>query len=800
MGDNLTSAMLSEGFLAIKLFATGTQGEIYGAFDKKLDSMVAIKKLDISTPAQEEQLKHEITVIKKARHRNIIPILYALVRPRMALLVLPPKPINLHALIPLRYNVTYKFTAFSCLTIQMLSALTFLQEEGLSHRNVKPNNILVETSGPGFHFQLTDFALTQPVKQPDVHDASFIYKAPETYVDTYPITGKQDVWSLFVTLAVSCGYLSETDLSRASPTAVAWAVVEAGVQMYELEAMAQQNPTLRASASVMFHQLRPKERVNSRGEVDYPEISPDYVGLYGSGRLEKDVLIPLGPRADVRALIGPLGFDAEVLTMPPSTSETSYCLPAAGPGAFGKSMARVIENPRERMPPLPPSPCGSFHKQQPDYEETKFAPYDPIDQRCLASCCNHNTDSDSPRSLSWTSSTQPLSPNAPSFVPVSPPLAPTTPVPHRAITPTETWDIWGVYKIANTINFSDSDYVRPYPMACDSQEDQAVEDVPLEDYKWTDDEDGTVAINPVWTTLITNLAYLPGLLTLNHSLRAANSKYPLVALYTDSFPQAGHDALHARGIPSQRIDYILPTNGKDYSNDPRFYDCWSKLVPFSLTQYARIVQLDSDMLVLRNMDELMDLPLDSHSSSSSSSSSTRVFAAGHACVCNPLRKPHYPKNWIPQNCAFTSQHADPDAAQTVAADPSVGPLGFMNGGLQVVNPSAALYDQILAHMEADAVNMDFADQSLLSDLYRGRWVPLPYTYNALKTLRWDGVHAQIWRDDQVKNIHYILSPKPWDEIDDEGEWTGTEESHKWWIDTNRKRKAAEKEAGIHDEF
>jgi len=23
----------------------------------------------------------------------------------------------------------------------------------------------------------------------------------------------------------------------------------------------------------------------------------------------------------------------------------------------------------------------------------------------------------------------------------------------------------------------------------------------------------------------------------------------------------------------------------------------------------------------------------------------KVFAAGHACVCNPLKKPHYPKDW-----------------------------------------------------------------------------------------------------------------------------------------------------------
>ncbi|CAH0052659.1 unnamed protein product [Clonostachys solani] len=303
----------------------------------------------------------------------------------------------------------------------------------------------------------------------------------------------------------------------------------------------------------------------------------------------------------------------------------------------------------------------------------------------------------------------------------------------------------------------------------------------------------------VWTTLITNLAYLPGLLTLDHSLRKVNSKYPLVALTTDQFPEQGRAALAARGIPSQRVPYLLPTKSRDYSNDPRFYDCWTKLTPFSLTEYSRVVQLDSDMLVLRNMDELMDLPLDPPDLAPSRTGS-RVFAAGHACVCNPLGKKHYPADWVPQHCAFTSQHQSPDEAQTVGADPAVGPLGFMNGGLQVVNPSEVLYAQILAHMEAGAVDMDFADQSLLSELYRGRWVALPYTYNALKTLRWKGVHDAIWRDDEVKNIHYILSPKPWDEVDENGEWTGAEESHRWWVDSNRERRAAEKEKGINDGF
>ncbi|OAX80542.1 hypothetical protein ACJ72_05121 [Emergomyces africanus] len=317
----------------------------------------------------------------------------------------------------------------------------------------------------------------------------------------------------------------------------------------------------------------------------------------------------------------------------------------------------------------------------------------------------------------------------------------------------------------------------------------------------------------VWTTLITNADYLTGLLTLDYSLKKAGSKYPLVALYTDSFPPEGHLALQARGIPAKHIPYLLPAVHKDYSNDTRFYDCWSKLTPFSLVEYDRVVQLDSDMLVLRNMDELMELELDDPALNGEGS---RVFAASHACVCNPLKKAHYPKDWIPSNCALTTQHQNPALAQTQGA-PSTAGLAVLNGGLQVVNPSTAVYEKILAALQNPSAtsNYAFADQSLLSDLFPGRWVPLPYIYNALKTLRWEGVHSAIWRDGEVKNVHYILSPKPWDEKevveglhdddDDDDEAEGEEkkkkkkkkatmdETHRWWWRFNKERLKEEKE-------
>jgi len=66
------------------------------------------------------------------------------------------------------------------------------------------------------------------------------------------------------------------------------------------------------------------------------------------------------------------------------------------------------------------------------------------------------------------------------------------------------------------------------------------------------------------------------------------------------------------------------------------------LAPFSLEEYDRVVQLDSDMLVMHNMDELMDLELDPPGNDGTGQ---KVFAASHACVCNPLKRSHYPKNW-----------------------------------------------------------------------------------------------------------------------------------------------------------
>lgn len=175
------------------------------------------------------------------------------------------------------------------------------------------------------------------------------------------------------------------------------------------------------------------------------------------------------------------------------------------------------------------------------------------------------------------------------------------------------------------------------------------------------------------------MGYLPGLLTLHHSLYhpspdarstptsgpnnsttnpAQPSRYPFVALYTSTFPPEGLKILQSRGIQAQWVPNVTPASTREYAQDPRFAETWTKLVAFSLEEYERVVLLDGDILVRRNMDELMEIELDSRESleADGDGSMKRVFAAAHACACNPMKKEHYPANWYVSSLFALPRH------------------------------------------------------------------------------------------------------------------------------------------------
>ncbi len=237
-----------------------------------------------------------------------------------------------------------------------------------------------------------------------------------------------------------------------------------------------------------------------------------------------------------------------------------------------------------------------------------------------------------------------------------------------------------------------------------------------------------------WVTLLTDRGYLPGVQTLAASLRRVDSVFPLLVMVTPDVDADVRQVLHDEGAGVVQVDPLRPAGHGAYAN-ARFAQVWTKLAVWSLTDYERVVCVDADMLVVRNMDELFDTDHDPGPS----------VAAAHACRCNPLRIPSYPRDWTPANCHYTSG--------VVTAD-------YFNAGLLVLRPDAEVFADIIARLAGltDLTGFLFAEQDFLNDYFRGRWDPLPYVYNALKTLSVQ--HPDVWRLPDVRNIHFIID-KPW---------------------------------------
>jgi alpha-N-acetylglucosamine transferase len=178
-----------------------------------------------------------------------------------------------------------------------------------------------------------------------------------------------------------------------------------------------------------------------------------------------------------------------------------------------------------------------------------------------------------------------------------------------------------------------------------------------------------MATNAAYVTLLTKTEYLAGALVLYQSLLDVGTKYPLVVMVTPPVQKSVRTVLEKRRITLVDVESLLPKAGSHLlaNHDIRFQDTWTKLryvvtrrsnacpyhlldhLDLSSTRYVktlnapahtktfatkRIVMLDSDMIVMRNMDELMDLELPKD-----------WIAAAHACTCNPRRLPHYPADW-----------------------------------------------------------------------------------------------------------------------------------------------------------
>ncbi len=232
-----------------------------------------------------------------------------------------------------------------------------------------------------------------------------------------------------------------------------------------------------------------------------------------------------------------------------------------------------------------------------------------------------------------------------------------------------------------------------------------------------------------YVTLISTPDYLPGVIALGRSLRASGTERPLVVAVADGAGAEVETPLKREGLETVRLPKAIRPVGLDQSAAHHWSHTFDKLHLFGLTQYRKLVYLDSDMMVLSRIDELFDWP---HMS---------AVAAGR--LVHP--------DWV-----------------------------RLNSGLMVIEPREGLTEEIVAALP-DALrdaSLDggriVGDQDLINAYYP-EWpvsrLQLDEGYNMLHPLvdryiasgryTLDAQASQRGRARLIKVIHFIGSAKPW---------------------------------------
>ncbi|KAF2455924.1 hypothetical protein BDY21DRAFT_365139 [Lineolata rhizophorae] len=220
----------------------------------------------------------------------------------------------------------------------------------------------------------------------------------------------------------------------------------------------------------------------------------------------------------------------------------------------------------------------------------------------------------------------------------------------------------------------------------------------------------TAAGEDAYCTLLMSDNYLPGAAVLAHSLRDAGTTKKLAVMAT-------LDALSADtvGVLKELYDYVIPVDRIGNPNPANLFHmdradllyAFTKIALWRQTQFRKLVYLDADVVVLRALDELFDLP-----------------------------------------------HA-------FAAAPDVGWPDAFNTGVMVLTPNMGDY-WALRTLAASGDSFDGADQGLLNQYFEHRnWHRLSFRYNCTPNAQYQWEPAYRYYKSNIGAVHFIGKDKPW---------------------------------------
>lgn len=182
----------------ISIVGQGAFGVVYSARSPD-DSIVAIKKVLIDPRYK----NREYDILKKLNNINCVKMLTAFKshgkkKEIFLNIVMEFLPMSLH-----QFNVNYrkerKFPALIFVRLfafQMFSGLHYLHSIGITHRDMKPHNLLIDPETG--ELKICDFGSAKEIKPGDVsvsYIASRFYRAPELMLNCTNYNNSIDIWA-----------------------------------------------------------------------------------------------------------------------------------------------------------------------------------------------------------------------------------------------------------------------------------------------------------------------------------------------------------------------------------------------------------------------------------------------------------------------------------------------------------------------------------------------------------------------------------------------------------------------------
>ena len=230
------------------------------------------------------------------------------------------------------------------------------------------------------------------------------------------------------------------------------------------------------------------------------------------------------------------------------------------------------------------------------------------------------------------------------------------------------------------------------------------------------------------TVMYGNNIYLAGALVLGFSLMKTNTKFDRVILVTPDVSQEYKSYLQPVYTNIIDINYVDVSSEIFSEENTRFKDVFTKLECLNLEQYDKIILLDLDMIIVKNIDHLF------------------VLDAPAAC----LKRFYYP-------------YGKKIPAHMICRDNKL--VGSINAGLMLLKPDKEEWNSIKKDISNNTqINKyKYPEQDYLSLRYCGKWTSITFNYNFQFGLT-NRVKKYRYTIDNIYVIHYSSSYKPWNDL------------------------------------